>query len=79
MRHMDTQLISMKISIPPSRVNLVQQEQLVEWLAEAEQMKLTVVSAPPGFGKTRLLNEWAATTKFPLAWLSLDNRDNDQR
>ena len=79
MRHMDTQLISMKISIPPSRVNLVQQEQLVKWLAVAEQMKLTVVSAPLGFGKTRLLNDWATTTKLPLAWLSLDNRDNDQR
>ncbi len=75
MRHMETQLISTKFSIPPSRFNLVQRERL----AVAERMKLTVVSAPPGFGETTLLTEWATTTELPLAWLSLDEKDNDQR
>ena len=67
MRQMETLLLSTKISIPHSRVNIVQRERLVERLAVAERMKLTVVSAPPGFGKTTLLTEWATTTELPLA------------
>lgn len=78
MRHLEKQLISTKITIPTSRVNLVQGERLVERLAVAERIKLTVVSAPPGFGKTTLLTEWATTTELPLAWLSLDEKVNDQ-
>src|SRR3972149_2477758 len=41
---------------------------------------LTLISAPAGFGKTTLLSEWRASRAgrgFPLAWLSLDNDDND--
>jgi LuxR family maltose regulon positive regulatory protein len=39
--------------------------------------KLTLVSAPAGFGKTTLLSEWAASAGRPVAWLSLDEDDND--
>jgi LuxR family transcriptional regulator, maltose regulon positive regulatory protein len=40
--------------------------------------RLTVLAAPPGFGKTTLLGEWAATEDGPaVAWLSLDEDDND--
>jgi LuxR family maltose regulon positive regulatory protein len=39
--------------------------------------KLTLISAPAGFGKTTLLSEWIHGTKWPVAWLSLDEGDND--
>ena len=44
--------------------------------------KLTLISAPAGFGKTALLAEWAAgfatlDPKLRVAWLSLDERDGD--
>jgi LuxR family maltose regulon positive regulatory protein len=39
--------------------------------------KLTLISAPAGFGKTTLLSEWTATAGRPVAWLSLDEGDND--
>ena len=39
--------------------------------------KLTLVSAPAGFGKTTLVSEWVAGCGQPVAWLSLDAGDND--
>jgi len=39
--------------------------------------KLTLVSAPAGFGKTTLVSEWLADCDRPAAWLSLDEGDND--
>jgi len=39
--------------------------------------KLTLISASAGFGKTTLVSEWLATCGRPVAWLSLDEGDND--
>ena len=39
--------------------------------------KLTLISAPAGFGKTTLVSEWVASCGKPVAWLSLDKGDND--
>ena len=50
-------------------------ERLNEGLAKGR--KLTLISAPAGFGKTTLVSEWIATCKTPAAWLSLDEGDND--
>lgn len=46
-------------------------------LDEAFNAKLTVVSAPAGYGKTTLVSTWASASEFPIAWLSLDEDDND--
>ncbi len=46
-------------------------------MTEALHRQLTLVSAPAGFGKTTLVSEWAATCGRPVAWLSLDEGDND--
>ena len=39
--------------------------------------KLTLISAPAGFGKTTLVSDWIASCGRPAAWLSLDEADND--
>ena len=39
--------------------------------------KLTLISAPAGFDKTTLVSEWVAGCGCPIAWLSLDDGDND--
>ena len=39
--------------------------------------RLTLVSAPAGFGKTTLVSEWVAGRGRPAAWLSLDEGDSD--
>jgi len=46
-------------------------------LDEGLHRKLTLISAPAGFGKTTLLGEWLSGCQRPAAWLSLDEGDND--
>jgi LuxR family maltose regulon positive regulatory protein len=74
---MATSLLSTKLYIPPVRPELVPRPRLVERLNAGLDGKLTLISAPAGFGKTTLLGEWAAGCRRPIAWVSLDEGDND--
>ena len=59
---------------------MVPRPRLGELLAEGINRKLTLVSAPAGFGKTTLLSEWRMIhlgSEYPLAWVSLEEADND--
>jgi LuxR family maltose regulon positive regulatory protein len=72
-------ILATKLYIPPSRRSVVLRARLVERLNEglAAGHKLTLVSAPAGFGKTTLVSEWVAGCGRPGAWLSLDQADSD--
>lgn len=70
-------LIGTKISIPPSRINLVRRPRLIHHLNTGIERKLTVVTAPAGSGKTTLLSDWAVQQDIRIAWLSLDTQEND--
>jgi LuxR family maltose regulon positive regulatory protein len=104
-----TPLLTTKLYIPPVRSELVSRPRLIERLNEGPRSgrKLTLVSAPAGFGKTTLLSEWIRALEEPhaqpgwqwdsargprseirnqlaerlerhrVAWLSLDEKDND--
>ena len=50
---------------------------MTERLNAGLERKLTLVSAPAGFGKTTLLSEWVAGCGRSVAWLSLGKGDND--
>ena len=63
-----------------SRRDLVARPQLTERLGRGTAFKLTLISAPAGFGKTTLVAEWLAS--YPpgdrsIGWLSLDQSDNE--
>src|SRR5260370_28193716 len=73
-------LLTTKLDIPPAHSKLVSRPQLIERLNAGMDGKLTLISAPAGFGKTTLLSEWQATARrnaLAVAWVSLDEGDND--
>ncbi len=74
---MSTPLLSTKLYLPPSRSTLVLRPRLVDQLNDGLHCKLILISAPAGFGKTTLLSDWIEKAHFPVAWLSLDEGDND--
>lgn len=74
---MITPILSTKLFIPPLRSNAVLRPRLIERMNDSLQRKLTLVSAPAGFGKTTLIGEWVAGCGRPVAWLSLDEGDRD--
>ncbi len=55
---MNTPLLTTKLYIPPLRQELVSRPRLIERLNAGLVRKLTLISAPAGFGKTTLLSEW---------------------
>jgi LuxR family transcriptional regulator, maltose regulon positive regulatory protein len=74
---MSPELLSTKLFTHTVRKNLVPRPRLTEQLNEGLECKLTLISAPAGFGKTTLVSEWVASCKQPVAWLSMDEGDND--
>jgi LuxR family maltose regulon positive regulatory protein len=74
---MSTPVLVTKLFVPPPRPKLVPRPRLTERLNEGLQRKLTLISAPAGFGKTTLVGEWVEEIERPTAWLSLDEGDSD--
>lgn len=81
------QLLTTKLYIPQPRPELVRRPRLLQRLNEAPHRKLTLISAPAGFGKTTLVSEWVDSLRrknteenenaYRTAWFSLDKDDND--
>jgi LuxR family maltose regulon positive regulatory protein len=76
---MSAPILATKLYIPPPRSKIVLRPRLIEKLNAglSSGRKLTLISAPAGFGKTTLVSEWVAGCGMPVAWLSLDEGDND--
>jgi len=70
-------LITTKVRLPQSRAHWVARPRLFNHLDRAIKCRLTLLSAPAGSGKTTLINQWAATSKRRIAYLSLDEGDNN--
>ena len=72
-------LLTTKIQIPPLPPKTVQRTRLLKILDRGLQpnIRLTLLSAPAGYGKTTLLSTWVQDRGFPTAWLSIDESDND--
>ncbi len=79
---MSIPILTTKLFIPPPRPQVVVRSRLMERLNESLHRKLTLISAPAGFGKTTLMSEWIVGCKrlepeVYAAWLSLDEGDSD--
>ncbi len=66
-----------KLCVPPLRSSWITRSRLVKRMGEGFEGKLTLISAPAGFGKTTLLVDWIHKYKISVAWFSLDRSDND--
>lgn len=75
---MSVLLLTTKLSIPLVRQGLLPRTHLLARVNEGLVRSLFLVSAPAGSGKTTLISTWARTAGVPVAWLSLDEADNDQ-
>jgi LuxR family maltose regulon positive regulatory protein len=75
---MSSSLLTTKLYLPALSPRLVPRPHLTHQLEEGLQLghRVTLVSAPAGFGKTTLLSDWLRRTDSPAAWLSLDEGDN---
>jgi LuxR family transcriptional regulator, maltose regulon positive regulatory protein len=74
---MSETIIATKLFVPQPRPQIVLRPRLIERLDEGLHRKLTLISAPAGFGKTTLVSKWIADRERPVAWLSLDEGDSD--
>lgn len=66
-----------RFSIPPTRPGTVYRARLHERLDAGVSGKVTVVSAPAGFGKTTLVSQWLSDSDARAAWLALQDDEND--
>ena len=66
-----------KLEVPVPRPGLIERPRVVNRLAGARDRRLVSIVAPPGYGKTTVLGQWAARDERAFAWVSLDHRDND--
>jgi LuxR family maltose regulon positive regulatory protein len=71
-------LLETKLFAPRRWRQVVLRSRLSERLSQALEAKLTLVSAPPGFGKTTLVAQWLVEAHVQSSWLSLDRGDNNQ-
>jgi len=80
---MSLSLIQAKFYIPALRPSHIVRPRLREFLnheltqEDVFNRKLTLICAPAGYGKTSLAIDWINTLELPVAWLSLDEKDND--
>jgi LuxR family maltose regulon positive regulatory protein len=72
-------IVATKLHVPELLAGWVSRPSLVAELRDAAGVRLVLVSAPAGAGKTTVLASWRAdpAEQRPFAWLSLDSRDND--
>ena len=70
-------LLATKLHVPGQQPGFVARPRLAEALDEGLARGLILVCAPAGSGKTALLADWARRGDRPVAWLSLDDGDND--
>ena len=74
---MPISILATKLYIPPARSKIVPRHRLIEQLNKGLHHRLTLISAPAGFGKTTLVSEWIVGCERPAAWVSIDEGDSD--
>jgi LuxR family maltose regulon positive regulatory protein len=72
-------LLASKLLRPLARPGAIGRSSLIERLARGDRRPIVSVVAPPGYGKTTLLSQWAEANGQAFAWVSVDEADNDPK
>jgi LuxR family maltose regulon positive regulatory protein len=67
----------LKVELPKRRQAILRRERLITALSDGASRRIAVVTAPPGYGKTTLLIDFAQSVEGPVCWYALDERDVD--
>ncbi len=70
-------VLESKLTPPLGRDGMVPRVKLLSRLEASRSVPVVAIAAPPGYGKTTLLVQWAARDVRPFVWLAIDGRDND--
>ncbi len=73
----EVNLLHTKFYLPKVREHLVHRSRLTRLLEDGLHGRIVLISAPAGYGKTSLLADWIQEYQHPIAWLTLDENDND--
>ena len=72
-------LVQSKLLWPLARPGTVRRLSLLDRLTYGDPRRIISVVAPPGYGKTTLMSQWAGQGGPAFAWVSVDERDNDPK
>jgi len=72
-------LYASKLHHPPIRPGSIRRSSLIKQLVDGDPCPIVSVVAPPGYGKTTLLSQWAEANGQAFAWVSVDQADNDPK
>ena len=72
-------LVASKLLRPLARPGAIGRSSLIDRLAQGDRRPIVSVVAPPGYGKTTLLSQWAEANGQAFAWVAVDERDNDAK
>jgi LuxR family maltose regulon positive regulatory protein len=75
---MERPIITTKLYTPPPPVTIIHRPALLARLDQGLAGKLTLLTAPAGYGKSTLISRWVSAVGLPVAWLTLDEHDNDE-
>ncbi len=70
-------LLRTKFLVPRPRPDFLPRPRLLDWLEANADKRLTLLSAPAGYGKTTLLADFINASSLPFAWYTLDAQDSD--
>src|SRR3989304_5581711 len=68
-----------KLTLPARRPAIIHRQRLIDLLSEHVSRRITIVTAPAGYGKTTLLLDFAQSWDAPVCWYALDERDRELR
>src|SRR5687767_14826574 len=75
---LDALLLATRLRIPPQSQHTVPRTKLINTLETGiPHYRISLISAPAGYGKTTLMSQWAHASQLPIAWVTIGPEDDD--